>query len=56
MSDYKVKVVVSVNKLSTKDIENKITDFQSVFATIASRYYNNKNKAGNKIVGNLEAE
>ncbi|MXQ53582.1 hypothetical protein [Shimazuella alba] len=56
MSDYKVKVVVSEYKLPTKDIENKITDFQSVFATIASRYYNDKSKADNKIVGNSEAK
>ncbi|MCH5583835.1 hypothetical protein MK805_02490 [Shimazuella sp. AN120528] len=44
MSDYKVRVVISENKLPTVNIENKITDFQSVFTEVASRFYSDKFK------------
>jgi hypothetical protein len=44
MSDYKVKVIVTENKLSEIEIENKINDFQCVFTEVASRYYKDKFK------------
>lgn len=52
MAEYKVKVVVT-EELSFTDIERKINDFQSVFATVASRYYSNKSRSN---IHNSETE
>jgi hypothetical protein len=56
MSDYKVKVIITENKLPSLDIESKITDFQCIFTEVASRYYQDKYKNSRDIeTGNIGA-
>jgi hypothetical protein len=56
MSDYKVKVIITENKLPSLDIESKITDFQCIFTEVASRYYQDKYKNSRNIeTGNIGA-
>ncbi|WP_156877569.1 hypothetical protein [Shimazuella kribbensis] len=42
MSDYKVRVEIAKHKLPSVDMETKIHEFQSIFSTVASRYYRHK--------------
>lgn len=56
MHHYKVKVVISKNELAELDIQNKITDFQSVFSEVASRYYSDKFRESHRGINDFEAE
>lgn len=38
-SPYNITVKVSQHNVTTSVIQKKITDFQTVFANVASRYY-----------------
>lgn len=43
VEEYKVKVIIpKENDLSIEEMRRRIEDFQSIFVTVASRYYNQK--------------
>lgn len=47
-SPYNITVKVSQQDIATPAIQKKIVDFQKVFASVASRYYNEQMKGERK--------
>jgi hypothetical protein len=43
LKEYNIKVVITEKEVPLKDMKKRVTDFQSVFAVVASRYYNYRN-------------
>jgi hypothetical protein len=45
MKEYNVKIIMPKdNTLTIKEMEEKIKEFQSIFITVASRYYSQKRR------------